>query len=121
MPPPENAIPEETLAECVEAVPGFASFWASEGDSWYVDEDGSFASCGVFMLLCEYIKEDPERMSDGHWRALGRVARVYFDRDEACRGMIGACLIEGVQFQPFSAKVQRHFDPEVLRHFSFDR
>jgi hypothetical protein len=108
----------DTLDACERIFPGFKAYW-EDGHSILWD-DGSFTTCGVFLVLGWFISAHYQSFTPDQWRALGALAKAYFDMGEPIRGSeVGACLIESLELEPFSHLVAAYFDPDLLRHFYF--
>jgi hypothetical protein len=102
--------------DCVAVFPSFRAYRAERG--WYsADDDGAVAPGALLILLAWLVQERLPRVSDRQWRRLGALARVYYDRGEPVRGMLGACPLEPLDGPPYTAHLLRHFDREVLRYY----
>ena len=110
----------QVLDDCVAVFPSFRRYWAESG--WYFhDKSGSYNACGVLLLLTWLLYERFNRVSDRQWHRLGALAKKYFDMGEPTRGVVGACLIEPLEKKPYLRKMLRHWEREMLRHFTVVR
>src|SRR5262245_41816117 len=90
------------LGDFERLFPEFAAYWRSQ-DNLFLEEDGSFRPCGVFSRAAEYIWEPSRQLTEKDWNGLAELVRKYFDAGEELRGVLGACLVEDLQFEECSS------------------
>jgi hypothetical protein len=57
--------PEDTLSDCISAIPAFGPYWA--GEDSFRSEDGSFTGCGVYLTLTWFLREHWRSIIDSEW------------------------------------------------------
>lgn len=109
--------PDAVLSECIRAIPAFAPYWAGEDAFRY--EDGTFTECGVYMTLTWFIREHWRSIAESEWYALAALATDHDQRAQDAASTVGACLIEGLEGEEFSALVTKYFDSRLLDKYIF--
>ena len=110
---------EELLADFIRILPAFDVYWPSP-DNLFREDDGSYTPCGVFAAASTYIRENSGQLSQAQWRNLGHLVVKYFNAGEDMRGVLGACLVENLEFEACSKAFSDHVDPAILRHFHYE-
>lgn len=110
---------KQVLEDFIHLLPGFATYWASP-DNLFCEEDGTYTACGVFACVADFLREKAATVSVGHWRSVGDLIEKYFAMGEEMRGVLGACLIENMQFEKCSQIFSSHVNEEILRYFHFE-
>lgn len=109
--------PEDTLSDCIKAIPAFGPYWAVEDT--FRSEDGSFTGCGVYLTFTWFLREHWRSVTEPEWRALGSLAADHHRRAGDPASTVGACLIEGLEGEEYSPLVARYFDGRLLSAYGF--
>ena len=109
--------PDDTLSDCISAIPAFGPYWADE--DVFRSEDGSFTACGVYLTLAWFLREHWQSLNDSEWRAIASLALDHNARADNPSATVGASLIEGLAGEEFSPLVVRYFDKRLLSRYGF--
>jgi hypothetical protein len=110
---------QQVLEDFIHVLPDFATYWAAP-DNLFREKDGTYTACGVFACLADFLRENATSLSAGDWRSVGDLIEKYFAAGEEMRGVLGACLIENMQFEKCSQLFSSHVSEGILRYFHFE-